>query len=103
MTSITEELIRSHIFISNKDKNDVVICNNDYSKQNDLNSNQSSISSTSVVNSNKSLSLDLSFQDIDRMGNMCGFGRIIDLTLNNNKINRIAGLEKLVHLKRYDC
>ncbi len=44
--------------------------------------------------------LDLSFQRIERTDNLAGFGTIISLVLNNNRIKTIAGLQTLVHLKK---
>lgn len=47
--------------------------------------------------------LKLPFRNIARMeDNLCGYGRITTLLLNNNRIEEIRGLEHLVHLKRLD-
>ena len=47
------------------------------------------------------LNLDLSFQSIDRLGNLSGFGNIVNLSLNNNNISKIIGLDELVQLEMY--
>lgn len=54
----------------------------------------------SSVPSERPIHLDLSFQRIEKIGNLNGFGKIVSLVLNNNKIKEIRGLEKLIHLKR---
>ena len=90
MALITEQLIRKQLSY-----NRIVDENNTNEKDcnSSLHCNKGSFKNE--------LTLNLSFQNIDRMGNLSGFGKITHLTLNNNKIDSIDGLETLIHLKRY--
>lgn len=90
MALITEQLIRKQISSNHIDENDT-------------NENYFDSSSCNCKGSSKNeLTLNLSFQNIERMGNLSGFGKITHLLLNNNNIENIAGLETLIHLKRLD-